>query len=130
MISLMKNVYTISIDITNTGKRSGKEVVQLYVSAPNAKSHNKPMKELKAFAKTRLLQPGESQTLSLQVNASDLASFDSEASAWKVDAGTYNFHIAASSKDIKYTLTAKAKAWQQNVNRVLEPQYPLHLIHR
>lgn len=129
-ISLMKNVYTISIDITNTGKRSGKEVVQLYVSAPNAKSHNKPMKELKAFAKTRLLQPGESQTLSLQVNASDLASFDSEASAWKVDAGTYNFHIAASSKDIKYTLTAKAKAWQQNVNRVLEPQYPLHLIHR
>lgn len=52
---------------------------------------NKPAKELKAFAKTRELNPGETATVTLKVNASDLASYDEVVSSWVVDAGNYEF---------------------------------------
>ena len=64
---------TASITVTNTGKRVGKEVVELYVSAP-AGSLEKPARELKAFAKTRELQPNQSETLTMKISLYDLAS--------------------------------------------------------
>ncbi|MBS1654436.1 MAG: glycoside hydrolase family 3 C-terminal domain-containing protein [Bacteroidetes bacterium] len=91
---------TASIDITNAGKTAGKEVVQLYIHAPG-KTMDKPEKELKAFAKTKLLKPGEKQTISFTITPDDLASFDTEHTAWVTEAGTYEVIIGASSRNIK-----------------------------
>jgi beta-glucosidase len=90
--------YTISISVKNTGKLAGKEVVQLYVSAPANAALPKPTRELKAFAKTKILQPNESQTLDLRLTPLDLASFSEAESAWLTDAGTYTLRVNASNK--------------------------------
>ncbi|MBQ5477771.1 MAG: glycoside hydrolase family 3 C-terminal domain-containing protein, partial [Bacteroidaceae bacterium] len=68
--------YEVSVTVKNSGECEGKEVVELYISAPDSKAANKPAKELKAYAKTKNLKPGESETLTLNVAAVDLASFD------------------------------------------------------
>lgn len=92
--------YTISIDITNIGQVSGKEVIQLYVKAPMG-SLPKPKKELKAFAKTKKLQPGEKQTISLSIKTADLASYAEDKQAWVVDSGSYLLEIGNCVADIK-----------------------------
>ena len=112
------SVVTARVKVTNTGATAGKEAVQLYVSAP-AGSLDKPVQELKAYAKTRELAPGESETLTLSFPTSELASFDEEASAWKVDAGTYTFLFGASSRDIRCSVTADAAASEVPAHRVL-----------
>ena len=124
------DAYEISVTIKNTGKYEGKEVVELYISAPENKTANKPVKELKAYAKTKQLKPGESETLKLTVKAADLASFDETASAWVVAEGEYQFLVAASAQDIKATLTAKAKAQQTKSNDVLKPEIQMNLLRR
>src|SRR6185295_12300168 len=91
-----------SIDITNTGTVPGKEVAELYISAPG-KTMDKPEKELKAFGKTNLLQPGKKQTLSFTIDAGSLASFDTERSAWVAEPGAYTIKLGTSSKNIKQT---------------------------
>ncbi len=124
------DAYEVSVTVKNTGSHEGKEVVELYVSAPDNKAANKPVKELKAFAKTKLLKPGESQTLTLSVKAADLASFDEAASAWVVAEGEYQFLIAASAQDIKATLSAKVKGQQTKANNVLKPEVEMNLLKR
>ena len=88
------------------------------------------MKELKAFAKTKNLKPGESETITLNVKAADLASFDETASAWVVAEGEYQFLVGASSADIKATLPANVKAVTIKAHDVLKPQAPLNLLKR
>jgi beta-glucosidase len=90
----------LTMDIINTGSVAGKEVVQLYISAP-AKKMEKPKKELKGFAKTELLAAGEAQTITFEINARDLSSFDTASSSWIAEAGEYRAMIGASSKDIR-----------------------------
>ena len=110
------------VNVTNTGSVAGKEAVQLYVSAP-AGTLDKPVKELKAYAKSKELSPGEAQTLSFSIPLYELASFDESQSAWVMDAGTYNFLFGASSRDIRCTATASmdsTKSWP--VHNVLAPQ--------
>ena len=109
---------TATVTVKNTGKVDGKEVVQLYVAAP-AGTLDKPVKELKAYAKTAVLLPDQSATVTLTFPTSELASFDEEASAWKVDAGTYTFLFGASSRDIRCTATAEAAAAETPAHRVL-----------
>ena len=98
------NTMTAAVTVTNTGKVAGREVVQMYVSAPG-QSMPKPALELRGFAKTRLLAPDASQDLTFTLSPRDLASFDVASSSWKVEAGTYTVKIGASSVDIRQTAT-------------------------
>ena len=124
------NAYEVTVTVKNTGRHEGKEVVELYVSAPDNKAANKPVKELKAYAKTKQLKPGESETVTMTVKASDLASFDESASAWVVAEGEYKFLVATSAQDIKATLTANAKASQVKAHDVMKPQVKMNLLRR
>ena len=124
------NAYEVTVTVKNMGAREGKEVVELYISAPDNKAANKPAKELKAFAKTKNLKPGESETIKMEVKAADLASFDEAASAWVVAEGEYQFLVAASAQDIKATLTANAKAQQTKAHDVLKPLVQMNLLKR
>ena len=121
VVKAAKDGFTASITVTNTGKVAGKEVVELYVSAP-AGGLDKPARELKAFGKTKELQPGESQTLTLKVSAYELASFNEAASAWEAAAGKYNVQFGASVDDIKASASfSLKKALNWPVHNVLAP---------
>jgi beta-glucosidase len=100
------NTCTVTVNITNTGSVAGKEVVQLYSTAPKGKLE-KPLRELKAFAKTRLLNPGETQTVRLTFTLLDLASFNESSMSWIADAGKYTISLGASVEDIRQTLPFK-----------------------
>ena len=123
-------IYTVSIDVKNVGKFAGKEVVQLYVSAPNSFQMNKPEKELKAFTKTKELRPGETVTATLKLNTTDLASYDEASSSWVVDAGNYKFLIGTSSKDIKAALDVDVVSVVEKTNDILKPQETVNTIKR
>jgi len=93
---------TATIEVKNSGKNDGKEVVQLYLTAPG-KQVDKPEMELKGFKKTNLLKPGESQIISFDISKKDLASFNPGISSWTAEKGAYTVKIGASSKEIKQT---------------------------
>lgn len=103
------DVITVTVDIKNTGDAEGKEIAQVYVSAP-AGEMEKPVQELKAFAKTKALKPGETETVSMTIKSADLASFNPGENAWIVEAGTYTLKVGADSRDIKAELTAEVAA--------------------
>lgn len=94
-----RNVH-ISFKVKNKGKTAGKEIAQVYTSAPSARK-NKPAKELKAFSKTGLLNPGDEEVINIKLNFSDLASFNEKESAWVVENGKYLIEIGASSIDTR-----------------------------
>ena len=129
-VSEANGVYTVKVDVKNTGKVAGRNVVELFVAAPNSKKLNKPEKELRNYAKTRLLQPGETEAVVMTVKTEDLASFNEKASAWKTDAGTYSFLICSSASDVEAKATAKVKAWTKKVNNVMKPNVKLNLLKR
>jgi beta-glucosidase len=95
-----KGVVKAEVEVTNTGDLAGKEVVQLYIAAPG-KSTNKPEKELKAFAKTRLLEPGESQVITFSIDPISLCSFDTAGTSWVAEKGDYTILAGSSSRDIR-----------------------------
>lgn len=96
--------YTVTVDVKNNGNYPGKEVIQLYVAAPSVRYTNKPAKELKAFAKTPELKPGESVKVTLHFSSADIASFNTLEQAWITDAGNYKAMIGVSSANIKAEL--------------------------
>lgn len=118
--------FKASIRVKNIGKVAGRESVQLYVSAP-AGGLEKPACELKAFAKTKLLQPGESEILIFNVSDYDLASFDESIQSWVSAKGKYIVKFGASIEDIRgigaYWLS---KEFTKKVNDVLKPTMSLN----
>jgi beta-glucosidase len=122
-----KDAVELSVTIKNSGAVSGKEVAQVYVQAPKGKLE-KPAQELKAFAKTRELKPGESQTLQMTIPVRDLASFDEAGSQWVTEAGTYTFRIGSSSRDIKCTASLRLTDYTEKTTNALAPQHPLNLL--
>ena len=129
-VSEANGVYTVKVDVKNTGKKAGRNVVELFVAAPNSKKLNKPEKELRNYAKTHLLLPGETETVVMTVKTSDLASFNERASAWKTDAGRYTFLICSSANDIEAKASVNVKAWSKKVNNVMKPNVKLNLLKR
>jgi len=102
-------VLTVSVKVTNTGKRAGKEIVQLYVrDLSKSPKVEREVRALKNFAKVDL-KPGESKMVTLTVKPADLAYYDVTAKNFRADAGKYAAEIGASSRDIKgkadFTLT-------------------------
>ncbi|MBQ9192300.1 MAG: glycoside hydrolase family 3 C-terminal domain-containing protein [Bacteroidales bacterium] len=113
--------FEASVTVTNQGKVAGKEVVEVYVHAPEG-GLEKPDQELKAFGKTKLLAPGESQTLTFKVDAYSLASFNEATSAWEAAAGVYTVNFGASLQDLRRSGSfklKKARSWP--AHNVLAP---------
>lgn len=105
---------------------AGREVARLYVSAPAGRL-DKPASELKAFAKTGLLPPGQSPKLTFRLTPADLASFDPSADAWVADAGTCQLKVGASSLAIKQQIPFRppAEIVVEKSRRRLAPQVPI-----
>ena len=99
---------TASVTVTNTGKVAGKEAVQLYVAAP-AGGMEKPARELKAFDKTKLLAPGESETLTFSITPYELASFNIDANEWETAAGSYTFYFSKNVNDLSTSAKVSLK---------------------
>lgn len=97
------------VKVTNTGNVAGKEIVELYVSAPQV-SMKKPLKELKAFAKTPLLKPRQSAVLGMSFPTSLLASYSAFDNKWIIDKGNYSVLFAASAEDIRLVNSLEMQA--------------------
>ena len=108
----------VKAEVINLGKRAGKEVVQVYYSAPQGKL-GKPALELAAFEKTRLLAPGESQMLLLEFPVSSMASFDDmgkiSRSAYVLEAGNYSFYVGNSAENLEKW----GKPWNLEEDRII-----------
>ena len=102
------NNINVSVTVTNTGKVAGKETAQVYVTMPQTTTP-RPVKELKAFAKTRLLEPGESETLSMTIPVDELAVYQEEERGWDIIDGTYTFNVGANVNDIKGKVEVEVK---------------------
>ena len=123
----------VAVRVTNTGKCPGKEVVQLYYSAPWGLLQ-KPRRCLAAFQKTKLLEPGESETVELSFAIADMASFDDlgkiAPSAWVLEQGRYALYAGTSVRDA----VELGWAWEQKETEVIRPcgdvLAPSHLAER
>lgn len=114
-----------SVTVTNTGSTAGREVVQLYAGSPVPGS---PVRELKSFAKTPVLAPGESCKVTLDFPVSDLASFDGDKSAWIAPAGEYSIMTCSDAEHIiESTTISLRKTYRQDVRRALEPEGELFI---
>lgn len=90
---------TISVRVTNSGKRAGSEVVQLYLGFPPEAAE--APRQLKGFGRVEL-KPGESKMVTMTVNKDSLAAWDESARDWRVYPGKYTVDVGASSRDIRY----------------------------
>ena len=126
VVKVEKNgTVTATVTVTNTGSVAGKEIVELYVTAPDG-GLVKPVYELKGFAKTKNLKPGASEIVTITIDPYTLASFNENSSAWETAAGSYTAHFGASAADIRCSMAFKlAKPQYWPVNRVLLPAEPV-----
>ena len=119
----------VNVTVKNTGSTEGKQVAQVYVAAPKG-NLEKPAKELKVFAKTSLLKPGQSETLTMSIPVRDLASFDEAGSQWVADAGTYTFFVGDNLEDIREKTTLQLGAYTEKTNNALVMKEKLNLLHQ
>ena len=126
---LNKEKVQVTVTVKNTGSVSGKEVAQVYLRAPKGQLE-KPMQELKGFAKTRELKPGESQTLTIDIPVRLLASFDEAGSRWWLEAGDYTIAVGNSSRDIAVTAPLKLAEYSEPTTNALKPNVELKRLHQ
>ena len=98
---------TVSVPVTNSGSVAGAEVVQFYVSDPEA-SVDRPVKELKGFSKV-WLEPGETKTVSVDLDRSALSFFDAARHEWVAEPGRFDVLVGSSSQDIRGTVSFDLK---------------------
>ncbi len=97
------SMFRLSVTVKNTGKVSGREVCQFYVSKPGENGELRPARELCGFAKTKVLKPGQSQKVTVSVRMQELLSFSDEEKTLRIIDGGYVFSVGASSRDIKFS---------------------------
>lgn len=117
---------TVSFSVTNDGKTAGREVCELYVAAPKG-AIDRPAYELKAFAKTRLLQPGEFENVTMELNAKDIASYWSGKHAWVTDKGLYVVTVGSSSdsRPLETSFIVRNDLVVETTSDVLYPNLPV-----
>ena len=91
------SMFRLSVTVKNTGKVSGREVCQFYVSKPGENGELRPARELCGFAKTKVLKPGQSQKVTVSVRRQELLSFSDEEKTLRIIDGGYVFSVGASS---------------------------------
>jgi beta-glucosidase len=99
---------TVTVEVKNTGKADGKEVVQLYASKTGSSKVTRANKELKGFTKA-LVKSGTTETVTIKVPVKELAYYDVTAKKWTVEPGTYTFKLGSSSRDIKSEVSVTVK---------------------
>ena len=114
---------TVTVQVKNTGKFPGKEVVQIYASAPSGKLA-KPYQELKAYAKTGIIAPGGAEEVKLTFATENLSSYDEEKAAWVMEAGDYRIRVGNHSRDTK--VAARIRLDGDAVTRQVSNQLALH----
>ncbi len=122
--------FTATVTVTNKGKTAGRETAQIYVSKPET-TLEQPKYELCGFAKTKLLQPGESETLSIIITADDLYSYDTANSRYIIDKGEYKFYAASSAADMRAEAGVEIKELRvvyDVENRCVPSPEPAHII--
>ncbi len=100
--------FVARVTVRNTGASPGREVLQLYVSAPSG-GLDKPARELKGFVKTRLLAPGESETVEIPVSLQDLASWNEKKACWETARGVYHFCFGLSADKMQTDCSVRVK---------------------
>ncbi len=127
--SIQDDQCEVKVAITNSGKVPGREAVQLYVNAP-AGGLDKPSKELKALVKTKELKPGESEVVTLVWKLMDMASFNEKTTSWELAKGTYQWMIAASSADVRCTVSHEVKVAQtMKAHDAMNPDAKISTLH-
>ena len=100
-VTVVKNQVKLSVNVKNTGDTyCGQEVVQVYYSAPAGKLE-KPYQELVAFAKTKVLAPGEEEILEISYKVENMASYDVETASWVLESGTYYVRVGTHSRNTR-----------------------------
>ncbi|WP_256011428.1 beta-glucosidase family protein [Desertivirga xinjiangensis] len=114
--------FDIACKVKNTGSVAGRQVVQVYISAPG-KTIDKPSQELKAFLKSKVLAPGESEKMRFSIKGSELASFYSDRSEWITESGKYEVRLGFSSKNIQKNASFQIKneIVIEKTHKVLQP---------
>ncbi len=116
----------VNLTITNAGSVAGKEVAELYITAPAIKL-DKPSSELKAFAKTKILEPGESQEFSFTLSPADLASFSTPTSSWIAEAGNYTVKFGNAQETlVSGSFNLPEEVVVEKVNKVLVPEVQIN----
>lgn len=120
---------SVEVEIINTGDDSGREVVQLYVTAPEGKLV-KPFQELKAFGKTKMLKPGESEKMTLSLPTESLASYDEMRAAFIMESGDYLFRIGTDSHHtgVAYVVRVEGEAVLRQVRNEVIPDHEMELL--
>ena len=99
-VNIENDTIHVRLTVENTGTRPGKEVVQVYVAKPDTQI-DRPVQELKAFAKTTDLAPGDTTNLEMYIPVTEMRYWDEGLNQWVLEPGTYTLQLGASSRDIR-----------------------------